>query len=118
MIASGGLGLIFLGNSEKYANIIKLVVGFGFLFMGLDYMKVSMEVFTSTLDINSIPDYGILFYLVIGILLTTIMQSSSATIAIVLTALNLEILSFNSAVAMVIAPSKMSALQPPSYLEL
>jgi phosphate:Na+ symporter len=102
MIGSGGLGLIFLGNSEKYANISKLVVGFGFLFMGLDYMKTSMEVFTGTLDIKSIPDYGIIFYLVIGILLTAIMQSSSATIAIVLTALNLEILGFNTAAAMVI----------------
>lgn len=102
LIGSGGLGLILLGNSEKYANISKLVVGFGFLFMGLDYMKVSMEVFTTTLDITTIPNYGIFFYLGIGILLTAVMQSSSATIAIVLTALNLEIISFNSAAAMVI----------------
>ena len=102
LIGTGGLGLIFLGNSEKYANFSKLVVGFGFLFMGLDYMKVSMEVFTTTLDISTIPNYGIFFYLGIGILLTAVMQSSSATIAIVLTALNLDIISFNAATAMVI----------------
>ncbi len=102
IIGVGGLGLIFLGASEKYANISKLVVGFGFLFMGLDYMKGSMENFTETLDIETISDYGIFTYLGVGILLTAVMQSSSATIAIVLTALNLAIISFESAAAMVI----------------
>ena len=102
LIGIGGLGLIFLGSSDKYANLSKFVVSFGFLFMGLDYMKASMEVFTTTFDISSIPDYGLFFYLFIGILLTAIMQSSSATIALVLTALNLQILSFNSSAAMVI----------------
>jgi phosphate:Na+ symporter len=102
IIGVGGLGLIFLGSSEKYANISKLVVGFGFLFMGLDYMKVSMETFTKTLDITVLSDYGIFTYLGAGILLTAFMQSSSATIAIVLTALNLKIISFDAAAAMVI----------------
>ncbi len=49
LIGMGGLGLIFLGRSEKYSNISKLLVGFGFLFMGLDYMKTSVEVFTDKL---------------------------------------------------------------------
>ncbi|TLP77272.1 Na/Pi cotransporter family protein [Maribacter sp. ACAM166] len=102
IISIGGLGLIFLGNSEKYANISKLVVGFGFLFMGLDYMKVSMETFTKTLDITVLSDYGMFTYLGVGILLTAVMQSSSATIAIILTALNLKIISFDAAAAMVI----------------
>ena len=38
LIGIGGLGLIFLGNSVKYANLSKLVVSFGFLFMGLEYI--------------------------------------------------------------------------------
>lgn len=102
IIGVGGLGLIFLGSSEKYANISKLVVGFGFLFMGLDYMKVSMEIFTKTLDIGVFSKYGMFTYLGVGILLTAVMQSSSATIAIVLTALNLNILSFEAAAIMVV----------------
>lgn len=102
LIGSGGLGIIFLGKSEKYSNISKLLVGFGFLFMGLDYMKSSVEVFASNFDVASLPDYGIIVYLGIGILLTAIMQSSSATMAIILTTLNAGILTFNSAAAMVI----------------
>lgn len=38
IIAVGGLVLIFLGKTGKYANISKLLVGFGFIFMGLDYI--------------------------------------------------------------------------------
>lgn len=102
LIGLGGLGLIFLGRSERYSNISKLLVGFGFLFMGLDYMKVSVEVFATSFDISQFPDYGILLYLLLGILLTAIMQSSSATMAIILTTLNAGIIGFDAATAMVI----------------
>ncbi|MCF8462189.1 MAG: Na/Pi symporter [Flavobacteriales bacterium] len=102
LIGIGGLGLIFLGRSVRYSNISKLLVGFGFLFMGLDYMKASVTQLTETFDITTLPDYGILPYFLIGLVLTAIMQSSSATIAIVLTALNAEVVQFNDAAAMVI----------------
>lgn len=102
LIGIGGLGLIFLGKSVRYSNISKLLVGFGFLFMGLDYMKTSVEMMTQSFDVSSIPNYGILAYAAVGLLLTAIMQSSSATIAIVLTSLNANIIGFNAAAAMVV----------------
>ena len=102
LIGIGGLGIIFLGSSERYSNLSKLLVGFGFLFMGIDYMKLSVEVFTAQFDLSQIPHYGIWLYLVIGLLLTALMQSSSATIAIVLTTLHAGIISFSDAAALVI----------------
>jgi phosphate:Na+ symporter len=102
LIGIGGLGIIFLGKSEKYSNVSKLLVGFGFLFTGLDYMKQSVEALTTNFDISSIPDYGILIYLFLGIVMTAVMQSSSATMAVILTALDAAILEFDSAAAMVI----------------
>jgi phosphate:Na+ symporter len=102
LIGIGGLGIIFLGQSEKYSNVSKLLVGFGFLFTGLDYMKQSVETLTSNFDLSSIPDYGILVYLLLGIVMTAVMQSSSATMAVILTALDAAILEFDSAAAMVI----------------
>lgn len=102
LIGIGGLGLIFLGKSARYSNISKLLVGFGFLFMGLDYMKTSVEAMTQSFDVSSLPDYGIVPYALVGLLLTAVMQSSSATIAIVLTSLNAEVIGFNAAAAMVI----------------
>lgn len=102
MIGIGGLGLIFLGKSERYSNLSRLLVGFGFLFMGLDYMKTSVMELTEAFDISSLPDQGIFINLLAGLLLTAVMQSSSATMAIVLTALHAHIIGFHAAAAMVI----------------
>lgn len=102
LIGIGGLGLIFLSSSRRFSGLSKLLVGFGFLFMGLDYMKLSVERFTATIDLAAIPHYGVWFYVVIGIVLTALMQSSSATIAIVLTALNAGIILFSEGAAIVI----------------
>lgn len=102
LIAIGGLGLIFLANSPRYSGFSKLFVGLGFLFMGLDYMKSSVEVFTNEFDLATLPSYGKWFYFLIGFVLTALMQSSSATIAIILTALHSGIISFPEGAAMVI----------------
>ena len=51
-IGIGGLGLIFLGRTGKSANISKLMVGFGFLFLGLDYMQTGLEAVTGSVDLQ------------------------------------------------------------------
>jgi phosphate:Na+ symporter len=102
MIGLGGLGLIFLANSPRYVNLSKLVVAFGFLFHGLDFMKSSVEDLAAAIDIAALPDLGIWFYALVGLLLTAIMQSSSATIAITLTMLYSGVVGFSAAAAMVI----------------
>jgi len=102
MIGIGGLGLIFLGRSPRFSGISKLLVGFGFLFMGLDYMKLSVETFSAQFDLATLPHFGSLMYILIGFLLTAAMQSSSATLAIILTTLNGGVISFEEGAAMVI----------------
>ncbi len=101
MIGIGGLGLIFLAKSYRYVNISKLLVAFGFLFHGLDYMKSSVEDFAVAFDLSALPDLGLWVYLLAGILLTAIMQSSSATIAVVLTTLFTGIIDFRAGALMV-----------------
>ncbi len=102
LIGVGGLIIIFLGKSEKYSHISKLLVGFGFLFMGLDYMKASVVEYTTQFDIAQLPHYGILMYVLFGLVSTAIMQSSSASIAIVLTALHAGVIDFEASAAMII----------------
>jgi phosphate:Na+ symporter len=102
IIGVGGLILIFLGKSERYSNISKLIVAFGFLFMGLSLMKESVDQLATSINISDIPDYGLIFYLLIGVTITAAMQSSSATIAIILTGLNAGLLQFDDGAAMVI----------------
>ena len=102
MIGIGGLGMIALARLPKYVNISKFLVAFGFLFMGLDYMKTSVDEISTVLDPAMFAGYGVLVYALAGLILTAIMQSSSATIAIVLTMLYSGVISFSSGAAMVI----------------
>jgi len=102
LIGIGGLGIILLARSPRYVNISKFLVAFGFLFMGLDYMKTSVEELTSVIDPAVFIGYGIIVYALVGMFLTAIMQSSSATIAIVLTLLFNNVLDFESGAAMVV----------------
>jgi phosphate:Na+ symporter len=101
-IAIGGLGLIFLGKSVNGTAISRLLVGFGFLFMGLDYMKRSMDFLATEFDFSILPDYGAWFYLIIGFALTVVVQSSSASMAIILSMVYTGVVGFDKGLAMVI----------------
>jgi phosphate:Na+ symporter len=101
-IGIGGLGLIFLGKRPRYAAICRLLTGFGFLFMGLDYMKNAVTDFTTSVGpsfFDGIPAWA---YLLIGIILTAITQSSSASLAIVLSAVYSGITAYHEAALYVI----------------
>ncbi len=65
-------------------------------------MKGSVESLAQSLDLSRIPDYGLWLYLLVGILFTAIMQASAASIAIVLTALHSQIITFEIGAVMVI----------------
>lgn len=101
-LGMGGLGLIFLARSERLANFSKVVVGFGFIFLGLDYMKLSISDLAETFDISVFSGYGRFVFLLVGFIFTAIIQSSSATMVIVLSALNSELITFEAAAALVI----------------
>ncbi|TVQ93728.1 MAG: Na/Pi cotransporter family protein [Bacteroidetes bacterium] len=101
-VGVGGLGLIFFGKTTRYTQISRLLVGFGFLFMGLDYMKESVELISAGFDPATLKSFGLWAFILSGLVLTAIIQSSSATIAIVLSALYGGLISFEQGSAMVI----------------
>ncbi|TVR76267.1 MAG: Na/Pi cotransporter family protein [Chitinophagaceae bacterium] len=101
-IAIGGIGLIFFGKSQRLVNISKITSGFGLLFLGLDYMKKSMDLWAASADIAQIAGMGIIALFFIGFLFTVVVQSSSAAMAIVLSSVYSEIISFEQAAVMVI----------------
>ena len=102
LIGIGGLGMILLAKSPKYVNISKFLVAFGFLFMGLDYMKSSVDQFSDLVDPAMFAGYGIIVFALAGMIMTAVMQSSSATIAIVLTMLFSGVIDFQAGAAMVV----------------
>ena len=101
-IGLSAIGLIFFRPGFKPFQVTRLLIGFGFLFLGLDFMKVSVESFAQTFSLEQVPDYGLWFYLLVGTFITALMHSSAATIAIVLTALNSGLITFDIGAAMVI----------------
>lgn len=102
LIGIGGLGMIFFSSSPKLVQACRLLIGFGLLFLGLDYMKDSVDSLAASFDLGYLSGYGLWLYVLFGALITALMQSSSASIAIVLTALNSQLINFNMGVAMVI----------------
>ncbi len=102
LIGVGGIGLVIFSSSQKFFHSSRLLIGFGFLFLGLNYMKESVEVVARSFDFTQIADYGLWLYVLAGMILTALMQSSAASITIVLTALNSQIITFNIGMAMII----------------
>lgn len=101
-VGVGGIGLILFRPSSKPYHLACLLIGFGFLFLGLDYMKSTVEGFAQGFSLDQIPNYGLWFYLLIGTLLTALMHSSVATLAITLAALNSGLITFDIGAVMVI----------------
>jgi len=101
-IAAGGLGLILFSSRPRYLNISKLLIGFGLLFHGLDYMKTSVDQIAQMFDVAMLAGYGLWVFILAGMVLTAVMQSSSATIAIILAGIYSGLMGFESGAAMVI----------------
>ena len=104
------LGFLFSNSKRNQRqNIGELIVGFCLLFLGLSFMKESVP------DLNKTPQVlefvrswaghgfgSVLIFLVFGTVLTLVLQSSSATMAITLIMLSMGFIPFNMACAMVL----------------
>ena len=104
------LGFLF-SNSKKNQrkNIGELIVGFSLLFLGLSFMKESVPDLKETPQVlefvKTWSGYGfssVLIFLGFGTILTLVLQSSSATMAITLIMLSMGWIPFHMACAMVL----------------
>lgn len=101
--------LLSISKIEKRRNISEFIIGFSLLFLGLSLMKNSVPDLQQTPEVLSFiktwSGFGfgsVLIFLVFGTLLTLVLQSSSATMALTLIMLNLGWLPFDMAAAMVL----------------
>ncbi len=101
--------LLSLSKIEKRRNISEFIIGFSLLFLGLSLMKNSVPDLQQTPEVLSFiktwSGFGfgsVLIFLVFGTILTLVLQSSSATMALTLIMLNLGWLPFEMAAAMVL----------------
>ncbi len=84
-------GVIFrFSKNNSYIGLGNILLGLGFIFLGIAYMKDGFDTLRSAIDLAaySVEGYlGIFIYIIIGAIATVVIQSSSATMAIIITAL-------------------------------
>ena len=103
-------GFLFSNSKKnKHQNIGELIVGFSLLFLGLSFMKESVPDLRETPQVlefvSNWSSYGfgsVLLFLAFGTILTLVLQSSSATMAITLIMLSMGWIPFHMACAMVL----------------
>ncbi len=105
-----GVGfLLTFSKSKKFKNWGKFIIGFAVLFIGLQFLKDSVpDIKANPAVLEFLKSYtsmgyaSVLLFLVIGTILTLIVQSSSATMALTLVMCNEGWIPFDMAAAMVL----------------
>ena len=99
-----GVILIFQ-KSKELKGIGYVLAGLGFLFLGIHHMKEGFEAFKDTIDLTAyaVSGYGGVFlFTLIGLFATVVMQSSHATLVLIITALSAQQITYENALALAI----------------
>ncbi|MEB2778175.1 Na/Pi symporter [Algoriphagus sp. D3-2-R+10] len=101
-LAVGILSYLFLESRPVLKNIGGFLIGFGLLFLGLDFMKDALDKVAGQIDITTFAQYGLWAFLLLGLIVTALVQSSSAMIVIILSTLNAGLIDVYQSFAMII----------------
>ncbi len=99
-----GIVLVFQ-KSRSLSGVGYILAGLGFLFLGIHHMKEGFEAFRDTIDLTqfAVGGYpGIFLFALLGVAATVIMQSSHATLVIIITALAAQQITYENALALAI----------------
>ncbi len=99
-----GIILVFQ-KSKNLKGIGYILAGLGFLFLGIHYMKEGFEAFKDTIDLAAyaMPGFGgLIVFALIGVFATVVMQSSHATLVLIITALAASQITYENALALAI----------------
>ncbi len=100
-----GMALRVMRGKTPVARIGEALAGFGLFFVGVDILKDTFGHLSETVDLSRYAMSGILgvlVYVLVGAVLTTLLQSSSAAMAMTLTAASGGAISLENAAALVI----------------
>ena len=102
-----GIGAFFnvMASSTKWRAIGGALVGFGLIFVGLSFLQSSLEAYKGNFALVGASAFDlphVMLLLGIGFLLTVVMQSSSASMAMILTLVNAQVVPLELGAAAVI----------------
>lgn len=97
--------LLQLTKQKNFQGLGHIMLGLGFLFLGIQYMKDGFDAFKGNIDISQYAMTGLrglLTYVLVGIVVTVIIQASGATMVLIITALAAQQISYENALALAI----------------
>lgn len=97
--------ILMFQPSKQLKGFGYILSGLGFLFLGIHYMKEGFDAFSATIDLSqfAVSGYpGLFLFTLIGIIATVVMQSSHATLVLIITALSVNQISYENALALAI----------------
>ena len=99
-------GILFVFQKSKQLKGVGYVLaGLGFFFLGIHFMKQGFEVYQDSINLAeyAIPGFwGLIAFTFLGILITLILQSSSAAMALILTAMAVGQITYENSLALAI----------------
>lgn len=99
-------GILFvLQKSKTLKGVGYVLAGLGFFFLGIHYMKQGFDVYQDNINLAAyaMPGFwGLMLYTFIGVLITLVLQSSSAAMALILTALATAQITYGNSLALAI----------------
>jgi phosphate:Na+ symporter len=98
----GAMGYLIFKKRPILMYLSMILLGFGLLFLGLEFMKDSIGNLANQLDFSDFQNKGNWLFLLIGIGITAIIQSSSATMVILLSAMHAGIIGLEQGAAIMI----------------
>jgi len=97
--------VLYLQSRRTIKGVGNILTGLGFFFFGIALMKEGFDAYQNNIDLTSFSSEtisGQLMFLLIGTILTVILQSSAASMAIILTALGAGQITYGNAMALAI----------------
>lgn len=111
--------VLLLMNKSKTKSVGEFLIGFSFLFMGLDMISAYVpdlqnnpEMFAVLRDYASLGFKSILIFAAVGLVITMVIQSSAATFAIVLIMCSKGWITFDLACALVLGSNIGTTVTP------
>jgi len=97
--------ILLFQHSRNLKGLGYVLAGLGLLFLGIHYMKEGFEAIKETIDIArfAMSGYtGVLLFSLVGMFATVVMQSSHATLVLIITALAAQQVTYENALALAI----------------
>lgn len=97
-----GIVMMLINKESRWYQWCKLIFGFGFMFIGLNYIRSGIENMVQHVNPGALNEQPAIIFLLAGFIITSLVQSSSVTVAIALSALHSNAISLFSATAIVL----------------